>query len=281
MTMKNNGSKFTKQELRRINLRWIWQSQIGWNYERMQGLGYLSTMLPVIERLYGDKPELKAKALRVHSQFFNTQPNMGDIIVGMNIAIEEQSEDGAGLDVAASIKTALMGPFAGIGDTILGMITGAVFGSIAASMALEGNPIGIALWIIWQIACFFFRFKMFDTGYQQGIKLVTTLSGKMNALTEAAAVLGLTVVGSMIATMVRFNLATLTMSLGVSSTGEELFNTFNLQQYADSIMPALFPALLAGLCYWLLGKKWMNPNRLILSVVGLAIVLSYLGVLVA
>ena len=39
----------TKQELRRINLRWIWNSQIGWNYERMQGLGYLTTMLPLIE----------------------------------------------------------------------------------------------------------------------------------------------------------------------------------------------------------------------------------------
>ena len=42
----------TKQELRRINLRWIWNSQIGWNYERMQGLGYLTTMLPLIEKLY-------------------------------------------------------------------------------------------------------------------------------------------------------------------------------------------------------------------------------------
>ena len=40
--------RLTKQELRRINLRWIWNSQIGWNYERMQGLGYLTTMLPLI-----------------------------------------------------------------------------------------------------------------------------------------------------------------------------------------------------------------------------------------
>ena len=37
--------RLNKQELRRINLRWIWNSQIGWNYERMQGLGYLTTML--------------------------------------------------------------------------------------------------------------------------------------------------------------------------------------------------------------------------------------------
>ena len=110
-----NSKKFTKKELRSLNLRWIWNSQIGWNYERMQGLGYLTTMLPVIDKLYGDRPELKQKALRTHSVFFNTQPAMGDIIVGMNIAIEEQTaETGSGLDVAASIKTALMGPFAGM-----------------------------------------------------------------------------------------------------------------------------------------------------------------------
>ena len=186
-----NSKKFTKKELRSLNLRWIWNSQIGWNYERMQGLGYLTTMLPVIDKLYGDRPELKQKALRTHSVFFNTQPAMGDIIVGMNIAIEEQTaETGSGLDVAASIKTALMGPFAGIGDTIFGMIAGAVFGSIAATMALEGNALGIAIWEIWMVAVLLFRTKMFDMGYEQGVKLVTSLSGTMNALTEAASVLG-------------------------------------------------------------------------------------------
>ncbi|MFV0255066.1 MAG: PTS system mannose/fructose/sorbose family transporter subunit IID [Erysipelotrichaceae bacterium] len=279
--MKNNEKVFSKKDLRRLSLRWIWQSQIGWNYERMQGLGYLSTMLPVIDKLYSDKPELKQKALEVHSQFFNTQPFMGNIIVGMNVAIEEQSQDAAGLDVAASIKTALMGPFAGIGDTIFGMIAGAVFGSIAASMAIEGNPIGVIIWVLWLIAIFFARFKMFDLGYEQGIKLVTTLSGKMNALTEAASVLGLTVVGCMIATMVKFPLATLEAQLGVDESGEAIINTFNLQAYADSIMPSLFPALLAAASYWLLGKKWMNSNRLIIAAVAFAILLRLLGVLQA
>lgn len=278
--MKTSGKGiFTTKELRRINLRWIWQSQIGWNYERMQGLGYLSSMLPVINKLYGDKPELKSKALHVHSQFFNTMPMMGDVILGMNVAIEEETQNAQGIDMAASIKTALMGPFAGIGDTIFGMIAGAVFGSIAATMALEGNAIGIGIWTVWQISCIFIRMKMFDMGYEQGIKLVTTLSDKMNALTEAASVIGLTVVGCMIATMVKFPLATLSMPLGTDpATGETLLKEFPLQEYANSIMPALMPAILAALCYWLLGKKWMNSNRLIIAAVVLAIVLRFVGV---
>ena len=102
----------------------------------------------------------------------------------------------------------------------------------------------------------------------------------MNALTEAASVIGLTVVGGMVALNVNFPLSTLKMSLGIDpETGEEIFNEFNLQSYADSIMPKLFPALFAVLCYWMLGKKWMNSNRLIITVVVFAIVLSFFGIL--
>ena len=181
--------RLTKQELRRINLRWIWNSQIGWNYERMQGLGYLTTMLPLIEKLYGDQPALKKKALQAHSVFFNTTPAMGDIIVGMNVAIEEEmQENGAGIDVASSMKTALMGPFAGVGDTIFSMIPGAVFGSIAATMAKEGSVVGIMIWEIWLIGVLLLRFKLYDIGYQQGAKIVNTLSGIKETVTAAASV---------------------------------------------------------------------------------------------
>jgi PTS system mannose-specific IID component len=280
MTTNNTATPtWTKKELHKLDLGWIWNSQIGWNYERMQGLGYLTAMLPVIEKLYGDNPELKQKALETQSVFFNTTPQMGDIIFGMDIAIEETDRTEAGLQVAASIKTALMGPFAGIGDTIFGVISGAVFGSIAASMAIEGNAVGTFLWVAWYLFVLLFRFKLFDLGYTQGVKLVTTYQSRMNAVIEAAGVLGLTVVGGMIASMVSFPLATYTVNLGVDSTGADIINEYNLQTYADSIMPKLFPALLAWGCYVLLGKKWMNSNKLIWMVIILAIVLRLLGIL--
>jgi PTS system mannose-specific IID component len=275
------AKKFTKEELRKLNWRWIWQSQLGWNYERMQGLGYLSTMLPAIDKLYGDNPELKKKALETHSVFFNTTPQMGDIIVGMDLAIEEQDPSESGLAVAASLKTALMGPFAGIGDTIFGVIAGAVFGSIAASTAVQGNVFGTLLWLAWDLlVLFWIRPKLFNLGYNQGVKLVTSMSGTMQALTDSAGVLGLTVTGAMIASMVKFPLATYTANVGIDqSTGDPITVTYNLQSYADQIMPKLFPALLAWLCYWLLGKKWMNSNKLIWIIIAAAILLRLVGVL--
>ena len=274
------SKKFTKKELRRFNLRWIWHSQIGWNYERMQGMGYLTAMLPVIEKLYGDRPELKQKALETHNVFFNTTPQMGDIIIGMNIAIEEaEAETGAALDIIQSVKVALMGPFAGIGDTIFGVISGAVFGSIAASMAVDGNVIGTLIWFAWLIATFFIRFKMFDLGYSQGSKLVTTLAGHMKAITEAASVLGLVVVGGMIATLVSFPLASIKGAyLGLDEAGAEVFQMYNLQSYADMVMPGLMPAIFTGTFFVLLGKKSMNSNRLIFVVILFSLVCAYFGI---
>lgn len=261
---------FTKKELSHIHRGWIWHSQIGWNYERMQGLGYLTAMLPVIDKVYGNNPELKEKALKVHSQFFNTQPAMGDIIFGMDIAIEEELQSSEGIDTAASVKTALMGPFAGVGDTIFGMIAGAVFGSIAASMAVDGNALGIGLWTAFMLLVLFVvRPAFFNLGYSNGIKLVTTLSSQLNALTEAASVLGLVVVGGMIPSMIKFPLKSIFY-------GEK---ELPLQTYADSIMPGLFPAILTAVCYVLLGKKWMNSNKLIWAVILFAILCTFLGII--
>lgn len=77
------------------------------------------------------------------------------------------------------------------------------------------------IWEIWLIGVLLLRFKLYDIGYQQGAKIVNTLSGIKETVTAAASVLGLTVVGGMIATMVKFPLKTLTVSLGTDpKTGE-------------------------------------------------------------
>lgn len=263
-------SKFTKKELRALNFRWIWQSQIGWNYERMQGLGYLSTMLPVIEKLYGKDAKAKDHALKTHSQFFNTQPAMGDIIVGLDIAIEEVGGENV-METVAAIKSSLMGPFAGIGDTIFGVIAGTVFGSIAVDMAVKSNYIGIGIWTVWNLAVLFLlRPMMFNLGYKQGVNLVTTMAHKLRALTEAAAALGVMVVGAMIPTMV-----------GVKFGAIPAFGTtFDLQALANKILPNFGAVLLVALCYYLLGKKGMNSNKLLLIVIVIALVLGWFKLLI-
>lgn len=203
--------------------------------------------------------------------FFNCEPNLTNIILGMDIAIEE--EMGAeGLETVAGIKASLMGPFAGIGDTLFTSVLATIFGSIAVTTALDGSYFGIVLWEIWLFFVMFgLRPYLMQLGYTQGIKLVTTLSGKLNQITQAASVLGIMVVGSMVASLVKVKFGTLTIM------GTE----FDLQtKLFDAIMPKFGAVLVVALCYWILGKIGMKSSRLILMIMALAILCSFLGILV-
>lgn len=49
--------KLTDKDFRQINRRSLFGFQLGWNYERMQGSGYLYTILPQAKKLLpGLKP---------------------------------------------------------------------------------------------------------------------------------------------------------------------------------------------------------------------------------
>lgn len=65
--------------------------------------------------------------------------------------------------------------------------------------------------------------------------------------------------------------------------GMDIFKTgdveLNIQETMDQIMPMMVPALLVGVIYWLLGKKYFNSTRAILSIIVLAIILKALGIM--
>ncbi|WP_148788972.1 PTS system mannose/fructose/sorbose family transporter subunit IID, partial [Enterococcus faecium] len=68
-------------------------------------------------------------------------------IIGMNVGIEKE-EKNKSLEAVSALKTGLMGPLAGIGDSVFVVIPWTIFGAIAANMALEGSFVGIILWIL-------------------------------------------------------------------------------------------------------------------------------------
>lgn len=156
--MKN--STITKKDLFRASYRWLLGSQICWNYERMMSTGYLYTMLPFLEKKYGDNKDELKEMLETHNQFFNCNPMMGHFIVGIDLAIEEQ-EGFESREVITGIKTGLMGPFAGVGDTIFGVLIPTVLGSIAAYMGQKGNVTGVIIWLLVNIAVCIARFTPF------------------------------------------------------------------------------------------------------------------------
>ena len=262
--MTNSNYKLTKEDFNQINRRSLFTFQWGWNYERMQASGYLYMILPQLRKIYGDgTPELK-EMMWTHTQFFNTSNFFHTLVTGIDLALEE-NEGVATKDTVTGIKTGLMGPFAAIGDAIFGSTIPAIMGGLAAGLAVEGNPLGIFLWIAVTIAINVFRWKQLEFAHKEGVKLVTTMQDKLSAITDAATVLGVFMVAALIATMINFKF-TYTQSFGGV--------TFNLQETLDKIFPRLVPALFTGFVYWLLGKKGMNSTKAIFIVIIIAIGVS-------
>lgn len=118
--MKNSeikNSKITKKELNHVFWR-SFQMEFSWNYERQMNMAYVYAMIPILKKLYQSKEEMAA-ALKRHLEFFNTTPHIVTLILGITAAMEEENKDDPEFDVTAidSIKTSLMGPLAGLGDS--------------------------------------------------------------------------------------------------------------------------------------------------------------------
>ena len=261
-------SKISLQDIKKVRYRWLLLGEAAWNYEKMQGLGYCYSMIPVLKKLYPDEADMK-KALQTHLQFFNTHQEFAEIILGIDIAMEEK-EGAASLEAVSAIKTGLMGPLAGIGDTLFGVIANTIFFSVGSFMALEGNPIGIFLYLIWGVVRVIMRGYFIRIGYREGTKLIENLGDKMNRVTEAASILGLTVVGALIPSVVSANVPF------VFKSGEV---EMELQAILNQIMPGLIPVLLVLLVYTLLNRKGMTSFKAIIFVMILGIACSAAGIL--
>ncbi len=266
--MNNNKEVITKKDLNKISWRYILGSQLNWNYERMMSSGYLYGIMPVLKKLYKDDKELKDMA-KTHNQFFNTNAIFGNLIMGIDVAIEEK-EGYKAKETVAALKTALMGSLAGVGDSLFHVIWGTIFGSVAGTLAQQGSTVGCLLWIAANIALLFGRAALLPLGYKQGVKLVTTLKDKLSAFTNAATVLGVIVIGALIPTVIK-----VATPLVYTNNGVKL----EMQATLDGILPALIPVLLTLLTYWMLGQKKLNSTRVIWLVLIFTIVLSALGIL--
>ena len=265
--MANNPeTKLTKQDINKVYVRNLFALQFGWNYEKMQGLGYTYVIMPALKRLYGDDPDKMKRALKMQSSYFNTTPGTSHLIVGADMALEE--EIGIESEEAVSaLKTGLMGPLAGVGDTLFVAIYRAIVFSIAAYVAMQGNPVGLIVPLLACAAVLWVRYKFTWMGYQSGRKLATGFADSIAPITEAASILGLTVVGALIPSVVNYR-TNLEFTMGDV--------TFAVQDMLDKIMPKMLPLGIVMLSYWLLGKKKVNSTKLIFILLGLGMILGNL-----
>src|SRR5699024_2208824 len=185
------------------------------NYERYQNLGFNFAIFPALKKIHKDE-NLKESVSR-HMEFFNCHPYPTPAILGMTIAMEEkrgrEMEKGGEASIKESAvtatKTAMMGPLAGIGDSVFKATLMTIFASIGASLAVDGNWFGSFVFIIPMIALnLFTRYFGIMFGYKYGAKFFANLnkSSIIDRFVEAASIVGLSVIGSMIVEFVVFKL---------------------------------------------------------------------------
>ena len=270
--MEIQETKITKKDLMKV----FWRSipmEFTWNYERQMHLGYCYALLPVLKKLY--KEEDLSDAMVRHMEFYNTTPFIITLPLGISAAMEElNAKDPEHFDKTSvsTVKTALMGPLAGIGDSFFWgtfRVTGV---GVGAPLAVAGNILGpILYFLINFIPSEIVRRVGFKIGYEGGSEFLTRISedGTLNKLTEAARIMGLVVIGAMMASMVNVNLVTVLNINGAQVVLQEIF---------DAICPKILPLGLTFACYWGLQKRY-SGTVIMIALLVLGVLAVALGLL--
>jgi mannose/fructose/N-acetylgalactosamine-specific phosphotransferase system component IID len=264
----------TKRDLNKSFWRMFFSFQISGNYERMQALGFAWAMQPVLRKISPDKEEY-AEGLQRHLSFFNTSPIIGaPLIVGSAIAMEEAKAKTS----AEGVKVGLMGPMAGVGDSLTFALYNSIIFTIAANWAIEGKLLGFWFACVMVLVPYFLvRRWQFFFAYQQGKNLASQMAGgALERLSEAATILGLVVLGGFIPSIVKI-WTTLTYHQTVQVQGKSVEQKVPVQAQLDQVVPYLMPVVLTGLIYWLMKKFNLHPLWAIVIVFALGLALGWKG----
>lgn len=225
-----------------------------------------------LRKIYGnDEDAFNVAILNQLDCVFNATPPVSGLLLGAGLAMEDKGHLN-GMAAENDLKVGLMGPLSGIGDVFIWILPMTILGSIAGYMAQNGSPVGIILWCVLWMAILGWRMQNYVQGYKVGASVVTKMGDKLNVLTDAASILGLTVVGSLIYSSVK-----ITTPL-VFQYGEIMLEVQG--GVLDQIFPNLLAVLVALLVYKLI-KRGIKLNWIIVGILVVSCVCAGFGILAA
>jgi mannose/fructose/sorbose-specific phosphotransferase system IID component len=275
MSEKTNAvaitNKIEKKDLRRLFFRSN-GIQSAFSLERMQGLGFVWALTPLINKLYKNKAD-RVAAYKRHSGYFNTNPWASGAIFGIVASMEERKAQGEEVDEEniQAVKGALMGPLAGLADSLFFSTYRPILAGICASLALSGSWIAPILFVLMiNIVHFGAQWWGVHKGYTMADQFLEKMEGmQIQKWMEAATILGLLVVGALVATTL--NIATpLTYQVGNASVA--------LQGMFNTILPKVLP-LGATLGIFVFLRKGKSTMIVMLGIIVVAFVLGMFGIL--
>ena len=275
VTMRGQQEYIDKTEAESLDNKTLnkmaWRSmflQASFNYERMQAGGWLYSILPGLKKIHKNKEDLST-SMKHNLEFFNCHPFLITFVMGIILSLEQKKSD---VQTIRALRVAAMGPLGGIGDAIFWFTLLPISAGIGANLSLQGSILGpIIFFVLFNVVHLSLRFGFMHWSYKVGVDGISKLTKNAKEFTRAATVLGMIVVGALIASYVSVTLATpeyLSMS-----------GTIDIQSILDSIMPCLLPLVLTFFMYGLV-KKNVSPMVNILILVVIGIVGGFLGIFV-
>ncbi|WP_251860054.1 PTS system mannose/fructose/sorbose family transporter subunit IID [Clostridium sp. Marseille-Q2269] len=267
----------TKAELNKAYLYWISLSQATYSWERMMGPAMAGTMIPVMDRLYPPNGEFdyeRKEMMKRHMEFYNTEAWLtGPLVLAVILSMEEEKASGVPIssEDISGMKTGLMGPMAGVGDTLRQATLIPIIGSIAISLGATGSYIGPILYIIstliinYGISYFGFH-ALFKKG-KQGINEIFA-SGLLEKFMTIATAVGAVTIGGLAANTVKVSSSTV-LNLGG--------NKMVIQELLDKIIKGMLPLGAIFLTLYLLMNKKMSSTKVLLILIIIAVVGVLIG----
>ena len=258
-------TKLTKKDYLKTSLR-AYFLQNGFNYGNYQGLGYANILYPALKKIYKDDEQGFQDALSSNVEFFNSNPHFLPFITSMQLVM---LDNGSKPEDARSIKLALMGPLAGIGDSLAQFCLAPLLATIGSSLAQDGL-IGGPLLFFLGMNIILLAIKLFTGmyGYKLGTSIIDTLSEKMAQISSIASMIGVTVISGLAVSFVKIK-----VGIQYVTTIDGAEKIVSIQEMLDKIAPSLLPALFTIFVFYLIKKKKWTTYKLI----GLTLVLGILG----
>ncbi len=248
--------------------------EANFNFETWQNTGFAFSIIPVLKKLYTTK-ETMSKALKRHLQFFNTTAHGSTLILGITAAMEEQNHQSSNFDEESinTVKTGLMGPLAGVFDSLFWGTMKVIAAGVGISLAMNGNILGPVLFLlIFNIPHFLLRYNLTFIGYDTGNKFLQNLakSNIMDKLTTGASIMGLMVIGAMPAVLM-----SVSTPIKIGTSGSQVA----LQGILDQLAPNLLPLALTFLAFYLVRKN-VKTTWLLLGILALGFTGSILNLFI-
>ena len=279
MRFQENLSPEDKKMLRSVFWRSWTMNASRTGATQYHGIGFLYSILPVINRYYKTDEE-KTEALIRHTTWFNATMHINNFIVGLVASMEKQNSEDPTFDASSitAVKASLMGPISGIGDSFFWGILRVVAAGIGISLAATGSPMGaIVFLLLYNIPAFLIHYYALYGGFSFGANAIKKMyeSGGMKILTKSSSLLGLMMMGSMTASNVKFKTI---ITLGEVAGKDGAMEAIKLQTYLDQLWVGLVPLCVTLFTFWLLRSKKVNVNKVMVIIMLLGIALGLLGI---